>query len=183
MKAGCPTRKEPSESCATTQLQNVTFPTSQCPKVKRCLSLATACSRTSSRPPAMLSTATPACEPLLIGSPVLKACCTSPNCNLCPWLLTACTTVMKSSLASVGECDSVSRRSGSVKPFMKSRALARARCCVLVRFPNTTPASVHRTIGPTCTTPWLLDSWAKFATPSSYSSGTRVSPQRSTSSF
>ena len=113
---------------------------------------------------------------LLIGSPVLKACCTSPNCNLCPWLLTACTTVMKSSLVSV-------RRSGSVNPFMKSLALARARCCVLVRFPNTTPASVHRTIGPTCTTPWLLDSWAEFATPSPYSSGTRLSPQRSTSSF
>ena len=62
---------------------------------------------------------------LLIGSPVSKACCASPNCNLCPWLHTDCRTVIKPSLVSVGECDSMSRRSGSVKSFMMSRDLAR----------------------------------------------------------
>ena len=54
-----------------------------------------------------------------------NASCTSPNCNLFPWLHTDCKTVMKPSRVSVGECDSMSRRSGSVKPLMMSRAFAR----------------------------------------------------------
>ena len=62
--------------------------------------------------------------PLLIRSPVLNACCASPNCNLCPWLHRDCKTVIKPSRVSAGECDSMLGRSGSVKPLMISRAFA-----------------------------------------------------------
>ena len=87
---------------------------------------------------------------LLIGSPVLKACCTPPNCDLCPWLHTDGKTVMKFSWVCVGECDSMSRRSGSVKPLMMSRALARRPDGIaVVWLPNTSPTSIHRTIRPT----------------------------------
>ena len=57
--AGCPTRMDPSGAFTTSRLQNLPFPTSQCPKVKRFFSLEIACSQTSSPPPAMSSTATP----------------------------------------------------------------------------------------------------------------------------
>ena len=57
--AGCPTRMDPSAACTTSRLQNFTFPTCQCPNVKRCFNLAIACSQTSSPPPAISSTATP----------------------------------------------------------------------------------------------------------------------------
>ena len=46
-------------------------------------------------------------------------------CNLWPWLYTDCRSVIKHSVVSVGECNSMSRRSRSVKPAMTSRALAR----------------------------------------------------------
>ena len=51
---------DPSAACTTSRLQSFPFPTSQCPKVKRCFNLETACSQTSSPPPAISSTATPA---------------------------------------------------------------------------------------------------------------------------
>ena len=60
---------------------------------------------------------------LLIGSPVLKACCTSPNRNLCPLLQTDCKTVIQQSLVSGGECDLMSRRSGSVTRLMMSHGM------------------------------------------------------------
>ena len=56
---GCPTRMDPSAACTTSRLQNLPFPTSQGPKVKRCFNLEIACSQTSSPPPVMSSTATP----------------------------------------------------------------------------------------------------------------------------
>ena len=50
---------DPSAACRTSRPQNFPFPTSQCPKVKRCFNLEIACSQTSSPPPAMSSTPTP----------------------------------------------------------------------------------------------------------------------------
>ena len=78
----------------------------------------------------------------LIGSPVLKACCTSPNCNLWTWLHTVCRTVIKPSLISVGECDSSSKRSGSVRPFKNESCLGpMAWCGVASRYvPNEHPS-------------------------------------------
>ena len=86
----------------------------------------------------------------LIGSPVLNARCTSPNCNLCPWLHTDCRTVIKPSWVRLGDCDSMSRKSGSVKHFMMTRALARRPDCMLSSgFQSMSPRSIYRTIWPT----------------------------------
>ena len=94
---------------------------------------------------------------LLIGCPVLNACCTSPNCNLCLWLHTDCKTVIKPSQVSVGECDSMSRRSGLVKTLNDESCLrTEPRLHAFVWLPSTCRVSIVRAVQ--CDQAWAVSS-------------------------
>ena len=189
----------------TSRLQNFTFSTSTCPKVKRCLSFAISstghvvCNHSNDAMVSPLGTAhhqhtrfqhrrlkaqssggcketvsafsRAICQSVhsleqlypditrfpwnavwrhankevcsLVIRSVLKACCTSPNCHLLPWLHTDCKTVIKKpSPVSVGEYDSMSRWSGAAKLYDESCLGPTSRCHAVVWLPHTSSASI-----------------------------------------
>ena len=153
--------------CCLHDLSTTEFLLSQCPNVKRFFSSETACSQTSSPPPAMSSTATPmipwylCCEPLSTKTHGSKTDVSKPSPlavarkqflhSLVPTAspLTVLSSYTRTSRDSPGTpSGGILTKSGSSLLLMMSRALARRSGGLLSSGFRTGPTSVHRTIRP-----------------------------------